>query len=120
MADTKKALQSKDADERLVAASIAVAKYRTPKAPFPNKEEPIDAEESKLILSVIANAKWGAFKFGEPNPQQLFFQLGVTDKDGFQPPRKITSPDDMKNAIQGWIRDHGDYRIKRFVQSTEK
>jgi hypothetical protein len=120
MADTKKALQSKDADERLMAASIAVSKYRTPKAPFPNKEEPIDAEESKLILSAIANAKWGQFKFGEANPQQLFFQLGITEKDGFHQPRKITSPDDMKNAVQGWIRDHGDYRIKRFVQGTEK
>ncbi len=120
MADAKTALQSKDADERLLAASIQISMYRTQKAPFPNREEPISAEESKLILNAIASAKWGPVRFGDTNPQQLFFQLGVSQKDGFEQPRKITSPDDMRNAIQGWIRNHADYRIKRFVSGPEK
>jgi hypothetical protein len=120
MADTTTALKSKDQDERLMAASIAVSKYRTPKGQFPFKEEPIDAEESKLILNAIADAKWGVFKFGEPNPQQLFFQLGITAQDGWMPPSKITGPDDMRKAVQGWIKSHSDYRIKRFVPPAEK
>jgi hypothetical protein len=119
MADTKAALQSKNDDERLMAASIAVSKYRTPRGVGPFKEEPIDAEESKLILNAIANAKWGPFKFGDPHPQQLFFQLGVTAKDGWMPPKKISSQDDMRNAVQSWLRDHGDYRIKRYVGKSE-
>jgi hypothetical protein len=117
LADTKTALQSKDADERLMAASIVVAKYRTQKAPFPNKEEPISAEESKLILGAIAEAKWGPFMFGQAHPQQLFFQLGVGPKDDWKAPTKINGPDDLRKAVQAWIRDHGDYRIKRFVAS---
>ncbi len=120
MADTKSALKSKDADERLLAAAIAVGKYRTQKPPFPNKEESIDAEESKLILDAIAGAKWGPFRFGETHPQSLFFQLGIGPKDGWTAPKKLTGPDDMRNAVQAWIRDHGEYRIKRFVQSSDK
>lgn len=120
MANPKTSLQSKDADERLLAASIQISKYRTQKPPFPNREEPIDAEESKLILNAIAGAKWGPFRFGETNPQQLFFQLGIGPKDGFEAPRKVTSPDDLRNAVQAWIRDHADYRIKRFVSGADK
>jgi hypothetical protein len=116
--DTKGALQSKDADERLIAATIVVSKYRTQKPPFANKEEPIDAEESKLILNAIANAKWQAFKFGEMNPQTLFFQLGINDKDGWKAPAQAT-PENMRDGVQAWVRDHGDYRIKRFVAGAE-
>jgi hypothetical protein len=118
--DTKGALKSKDADLRLMAAAMVVAKYRTQKPPFPNKEEAIDADESKLILNAISDAKWVPVKFGEVNPQQVFFQLGVGPKDGWKAPMKISSPDDMRIAVQAWIRDHSDYRIKRFVPPAEK
>src|SRR5262249_14965907 len=75
LANTKPALESKDANERLTAAAMLVARYRTQKPPFPNKEEPIDAVESKLILNAIATAKWGPSKFDEINPQMVWFQL---------------------------------------------
>jgi hypothetical protein len=120
MGNTKKAMESKDADERLLAATIVVSKYRTQKPPFPNKEEPIDAEESKLILNAIATAKWGQVKFGEPNPQMLFFQLGINDKDGWMAPKGAVTPEKMRDAVQAWIRDHSDYRIKRFVPGDAK
>jgi len=119
MGNTTKALKSDDADERLLAASILIAKYRTPKV-FPNKEEPIDAEESKLILSALANAKWTPVVFGQPNPQQLFFQLGIGPNDGWKVPARVTNPDDFPNAIKGWIRDHGDYRIKKYVPAASE
>ena len=85
----------------------------------PGQEELIDAEESKLILQAITNAQWGQVKFGQPNPQMLFFQLGIGAKDGFTPPMKLAGPDDMRNAVQAWIRTHADYRIKRFVQAEK-
>jgi hypothetical protein len=119
MGDTKKVLQSKDADERLLAALIVVSKYRTQKPPFSNKEEPIDAEESKLILNAIANAKWQQVKFGEPDPLNLFFQLGINEKDGWMFPKQNT-PENLRNAVQAWIRDHGEYRVKRFVEAQPK
>ena len=121
LANTTAALKSQDADERLLAAALLISKYRTPKAPFPRQEEPIDAAENKLILKAIADAKWGPFVFGKEHPQQLFFQLGVRPEDGWQQPKKISSPDDLPNAIKGWIREHGDtYRIKRYVQASDR
>lgn len=120
LADMKTALKSNDAGDRLLAAAIAVGKYRTQKPPFPNAEEPIDVAESKLILNAIVSAKWGPVRFGETNPQMLFFQLGVTEKDGWKAPRITKSPEDLRIAVQAWMRDHPDYRIKRFVPKAEK
>jgi hypothetical protein len=120
LGNTKTALQSQDADERLLAASIVISQYRTPKG-FPNREEPIDAEESKLILKALADAKWGPVRFGQAHPQQLFFQLGVRAEDGWKQPTKIATPDDLPNAIKGWLREHADtYRIKRYVQASDR
>jgi hypothetical protein len=120
LADAKSALKSKDADERLMAAALVVAKYRAYRQGVTIKEEPIDAAESKLILRAISDAKWGPVRYGELNPQYVFNQLGVGPKDGWQAPMRITGPDDMRNAVQAWIRDHGEYRVKRFVPATEK
>ncbi|MBI3822790.1 MAG: hypothetical protein HY289_08935 [Planctomycetes bacterium] len=121
MGNLKAALEAKDADDRLLAAAVAVGKYRTQKAPFPNTEEPIDADESKAILKVIISAKWVQPKvFGETNPQTLFFQLGINQKDGWTPPRMTKSPEELRLAVEAWYRDHGDYRIKRFVPKAEK
>jgi hypothetical protein len=119
LADTKSALKSKDADERLMAAAMVIAKYRTHNPGVTIKEESIDASETKLILSAISDAKWGPVKFGELNPQQVFFQLGVGPKDGWKAPTKISS-DDMRKAVQAWIQNHPDYRIRRFVPAAEK
>jgi hypothetical protein len=117
MANTKQALESKDADERLMAAAIQITKYRTPKGS--TKQEPIDATESKLILTAISTGNWKPARQGDPNPQTLFFQLGIGPKDGWQQP-KIKGPDDLRNAIQAWIRANENYRIQRYVVSTEK
>ncbi len=120
MANTKQALESKDADERLMAVSILVTKYRTARAPGA-KQEPIDAAESKLILNAIGSANWRPAGFGAPNPYQLFNQLGITAQDGWKAPTKIKSQDDLRDAVQAWIKDKGDsYRIKRFVAESEK
>lgn len=120
MNNTKQALESRDADERLMAAQILVTKYRTPKGG--NNQEPIDAAESKAILNAIATANWKpAARFGEPNPYQLFSQLGITDKDGWKAPVRVKSQDEIREAVQAWIKSNGDsYRIKRFVAATEK
>lgn len=119
MNNTKQALESRDADERLMAVQILVTKYRTPKAG--NNQEPIDAAESKLILNAIATAEWKPARFGEPNPYQLFNQLGITDKDGWKAPIRVKSQDEIRDAVQAWIKSNGDtYRIKRFVGATDK
>ncbi len=113
--DPKTALQSKDADERFMAAALQIGKYRKQMGLTNQKEVPIDAEESKLILNALASAKWTPPTFRQPNPQQLFFQLGVGPADGWKAPMKANA-DEMRQAIQDWIKANaGTYRIKKFV-----
>jgi hypothetical protein len=112
------ALKAKDADERLLAAAILIEKYRSFR---PNaKQEPIDAQESKLILQALADADWQTpwnFTSLRSNPGQLFQRLGVTAKDGFTVPQGAN----YQAAAQTWVRENAQkYRIQRFVASEAK
>jgi RNA polymerase sigma factor (sigma-70 family) len=85
----EKSLAAEKAEDRLLAAGLLVLQYRTRKNyATPAKEEAIDAEQSKQILKVLAEAD-----FTKPEPRlgmtamDLFFRLGVTQKDGWQPPQ---------------------------------
>lgn len=117
-------LKSKDADEKLLTASLLIKRYRTPKAAV-TKTEPIDAEQSKLILQTLAEADWNK---NDPllrgGPRVLFMQLGLTDKDGWKPPtrkdpktnRELIDYQAIPAAAQKWLKDNaGTYRIQRFV-----
>ena len=118
--DPHKGLKSKDASERLVAASLLIDKYRSFRGPGKVKLEPIDAEESKLILQAIADADWkGQLDFStfRPNAAGLFQQLGVAAKDGFMPP----PGGNYQEAAQKWVRENVEkYRIQRLVVDGTK
>jgi hypothetical protein len=112
----KAALQAKDDADRLLAATMLIQKYRGQ----PNeKTEAIDAEESKLILKVLGEVKdWGKFDpMTRTNPVILFQQLGLTAKDGWNPPQNTGDYNrDWGSAAQAWLTKHTDsYRIQRFV-----
>ena len=115
-------LKSKDADERLLTAALLIARYRTPKA-GQTRTESIDADESKLILQTLADADWTARapKVGfQMNPQNLFFRLGVTPKDGWNQPKDFKK---LQEEAKKWLKDNADkYRISRYVddQKAEK
>lgn len=121
MAEPQKALKSKDREERYLAAAMLVTKYRTNRpAPGGPKQEPIDAAESKLILKVLADdANWDAprrFDSPTPNPTQIFYQLGITAKDGWMQPRGARNQKDITDAMRTWLRENAErYRIQRFV-----
>ena len=118
------ALKSKDSKEQLFGVQVLVRRYReVPPGVNPEKlkMEPIDAEESKLILSAIAAADWNASGRGATiSPMQFWAQLGVTEKDGWKQPM----PFDLKTtgeAVRAWVRMHGDsYRIQRYVVTASK
>jgi hypothetical protein len=126
LADPKAGLESKKADEKLLTAALLLYRYRMPRGlggPAP-KTEPIDADESKAILKTLAEADWtprpgvgGRFGF-QMTPQGLFYQLGLTDKDGWKPPMDFNKfPAEAKK----WLNDNADkYRIQRFVQPEKK
>lgn len=112
--DPMASLKSKDADERMQIATMLVHRYRTFRGPGQPKEEAIPAAESKLILNAILEGNWNAQPGrlgGQQGPLQLFLQLGVSEKDGWQPKN-----DPLDKAAQEWLRKNADsYRIKRFV-----
>ncbi len=114
-------LKSKDADERFLTAAMLIARYRTPPAgggKFETKEVP--AEESKLILTALADADWKKPnpQFFRLNPQGLFYRLGVTAADGWTPPKDFrTFPDEAKK----WLKANaGKFRVKQFVAEGKK
>jgi RNA polymerase sigma factor (sigma-70 family) len=85
----EKSLKADKAEDRLLAAGMLIVQYRTRKDySKPAKEEEIDAEQSKLILKALEEAD---FNKVEPRlgmtPLDLFYRLGVTQKDGWTPPR---------------------------------
>jgi hypothetical protein len=124
--DTLAGLKSKEADDRLVTASLLIDRYR-PSTIFFNvndgkplfvppgkavKQEQIDKEESKLILSALAEADWTVNRDSPlPSALQLFARLGVTADDGFTRPANFAQYSD---AAKAWVKEHADtYRIKR-------
>src|SRR5262249_42757688 len=120
LGDPNAALKAKDAEERFLAAAMLVARYRTPKAPNP-KTEPLDAEQSKLILQALAGADWTPkTDFTQLSPLMVLHRLPLTKNDGWTPP----SPKDDKEYAayaQRWLRDHADsYRIPKFMAEKSK
>jgi hypothetical protein len=110
-------LKSKDAEDRLLTATMQVARYRTPRENA-NKQEAIDAEESKLLLQTLADADWTKV---DPNlrqtPLNLFFRLGITEKDGWKQP---ANPTQLQEEAKKWLKANaGTYRVQRFVSDKK-
>jgi hypothetical protein len=114
--DANASLKAKDAEDRFLAAAMLVARYRTPRSPNP-KTEPVEAEQSKLILQALASADWTPKKdFTQLSPLMVLHRLPLTKDDGWMPPKDAK---EYAAYAQRWLKDHADsYRIPRFV--TEK
>src|SRR5262249_24799796 len=119
--DPRSGLTSKEQADRFLTAAMLINRYRTQKTQARPGVEPktqlIDAEESKLILTALAEADWSAPRPGvaQPpmmlQPMNLFTRLGVGPRDGWGPPRT----GNFVEAEQKWVKDNaGTYRIKKF------
>jgi hypothetical protein len=116
LADPAASLKADNADDRFLTAAMLVTRYRTPKTGFPSKTKAIDADLSKQILLALADADWTAKAAGpgfQLTPQAVFFRLGLTEKDGWAPPKDFNKiPDEAKK----WLKENADkYRLERFV-----
>lgn len=136
LADPMKGLKSDKPDVRLTAATTMVTKYRAyPDAGGEVDQVAIGAEESKLILKTIAESDWSnKVRPGadfSASPVNAFYQLGLTEKDGwkqpvFPRPQPGQPPVDFnavtKAAFVKWLDGPGqDYQIKKVVsKKTEK
>jgi hypothetical protein len=119
MANPVASLKAADKQDRYTAAALLISKYRT--ASNPNgramKLEPIDAAESKLILKALAEGDWklGVFNATIPAPFELFNQLGINQKDGYNLINPRTQPQ-VFEAMQKWLdENNGKYRIQKYV-----
>jgi hypothetical protein len=114
--DPKAGLKSKNTADRELIAGLLLVRYRTP-LQNETKQEPIDAEESKQILDVLAGADFE--QAGSPNgftAQQAFLRLGLTDKDGWNPPQFKNFQKEFPPVAKKWLKDNAEkYRIQRFV-----
>jgi hypothetical protein len=116
LAEPMTSLKSKDGSERYLAASLLVTKYRTATS-FPNKEEEIPAEESKLILEGLAAGNFEAPQVGynPMAPRNIFYQLQPQNAGFVQPMNFQEEP----KAIKKWLEDNaGKYRVKKFVSAA--
>lgn len=121
--DPKAALKSKESADREFAACMLVQKYRQyPQSVKPNAkvvQEPIDAEESKLILSTLAEMPWGKVDPNGVGLQNTFYQLGLQPKDGWTQPKFQKGVDFNKvmgDAVVKWMKENAEkYQIQRQV-----
>jgi hypothetical protein len=123
LADPTKGLQSKDAADRLLTATLLLSRFQAAAGPKA-KMEPIEAAQSKLILEAIASADWSRVEMPgeEITPRGVFMSLRLTPKDGWNQPQQGANQDyrlflkDLDTAAQKWLKDNSaTYRIQRWV-----
>jgi hypothetical protein len=111
-------LKSTDAADRATVAHNLLICYRTPKMGSA-KTESVSLDESKLILSALLEQDWNT-PTPTMNPWQRFQSLGLTENEGWKVPAQIKSVNDLRDAARAWYREHGDYRIQRYVAEQAK
>ncbi len=104
LADPVAGLRSRVAEDRLLTAGMLIFRYRTAQQVYRGdpKTEPIDAEQSRLILSALAEGDWTEKDARDPMGRLcLFSRLGLTDVDGWNPP---PSAKEAGEAARRWLR----------------
>jgi hypothetical protein len=116
--DPNTSLKAKNAEERFLAAAMLLAQYCTRKSPDA-KLEPIEAEQSKLILEALAAADWTpTTDYTQLSPLMVLRRLPVSKKDGWAPPMEAKA---YAAYAQQWLRDNAStYRIQKFVANKSK
>lgn len=118
--DPQAGLRSKDADDRLTAAALLLARYSAARnLGKASRPEPIPADESRLILETILKADWNKREGNWENilPFDLATSLCLTDKDNWPPAAfKHQKGIITKEATKKWLEENvGGYRIQRYV-----
>jgi hypothetical protein len=124
-ADPNTALLADTARDRQFAAVALVARYRAGRPAFGTQtfvNEPISADQSKLIVEVLSEMKWNDPPLDPEGVMSLstaFWQLQLTEKDGWLQPRPQANEDPnevMSKAVAKWFKEHSaTYRIQRLV-----
>ena len=127
-------LKAKESSDRQFAACVLLHRYRTALPVVGTgtntttvKTEAIGEEESKLILSGLGETTWGDMGpdgQGTLALQSLFWQLALTEKDGWRQPVVKENEDYntvMDGAVKKWIKENGSkYRLQRYILELKK
>lgn len=113
LADSAAGLKSKDPGDRHLTVTMLIGRHRTPR---PNHRlEAIPADESRGILEALAGADWTQVNRSTESvtPLALFYQLGLTEKDGWRDPGDFQQ---VTAAARKWLKENSAaYRIKGYV-----
>lgn len=124
LADPMKALKAAKAEDRSFAATVMVTRYRA----FPTnggevERVAIPVEESRLILKGLAEADWAMAAPGCPAPINCFYQLGLTNQDGWVQPKPQPGGNytvQIREAFAKWADGPGKmYQIKKNVPKAK-
>jgi hypothetical protein len=116
LADPKASFRSKDSADRRATAAMLLWRYANDRYGT-NMTELIDAEESKLILGVLADSEW-VYVSKDPDEAPMHILYGwayPTLGAGSDAPRRGLSGEDY-TPVREWLRKNREkYRIKRYV-----
>jgi hypothetical protein len=116
LADPKASLRSRDPADRRITAAMLLFRYTIDRYGT-NKREPIDAEESRLILGVLADSEW-VYVSKDPYEEPMHVLYGWVYPAlgaGRDAPRRGLSEQDF-GPLREWVQKNRDkYRIKRYV-----
>jgi hypothetical protein len=116
LADPKASLRSEDRADRRVSVAMLLWRYSTDRYDT-SKTELIDAEESKLILGVLADSEWvRVSKDPDEAPMHILYGwVYPTLGAGSDAPRRGLTDEDYA-PVREWVRKNCEkYRIKRYV-----
>ncbi len=124
--DPTKALKAAKAEDRFLAATALIAKYRAyPEGGGETETVKIPADETKLILKGLVEGDWSKYDALAINGAQAFYTLGLTEKDGWIQPVVAPQPAGapqvdfnavLRDAFTKWTDGAGkNYQISRIV-----
>jgi hypothetical protein len=119
------AMKAKDINDRVMAAAIFTQKNNTypqiDATKFVAKQQPISAEETKLVVDILLEADWSKVDQNNQfaNPQTIFYSLNLQPQDGFKYPAFDGKGDFnkiLKDSFTAWAKaDSGKFRLKKWV-----
>jgi hypothetical protein len=119
-ADPVAGLRSSKQEDRFLTAALVIMGSRTFRPQVhagADRTEPIDALTSKLVLRALAETDWSRnlvdFRLSAP---RLFATLGVTAKDGWNPPA-FQSVQQQQDFTRSWLKNNEEkFLVRAFVR----
>ncbi len=124
IADPVKALKAAKPEDRFLAATTLLTKFRTVPDGVETEIVKVPTDETRLILKALLEGDWAKYDPNTVNGSQAFYSLALTAKDGWVQPVVVNTPGAppvdfnavMKDAFGKWIDGPGkNYQISKIA-----